>query len=78
MTHISDQKDVTVILSHTHGDHLDNIAVKHIPKSIPFFVKNNFDKNFLESQGFSNITIVGPSTQFNGITITKTEAKTWN
>ena len=69
-------KDIdAVILSHTHGDHWDDIAAKHIPKSIPILVQNDSDKNLLKSQGFSDVRIVGLDTNFNGITITKTEAK---
>lgn len=69
-------KDIDgVILSHTHGDHWDDVAAKHIPKSIPIFVQNNSDKNLLKSQGFNDVRIVGLDTSFNGITITKTEAK---
>ena len=69
-------KDIdAVILSHIHGDHWDDIAAKHIPKSIPILVQNDSDKNLLKSQGFSDVRIVGLDTNFNGITITKTEAK---
>ena len=69
-------KDIdAVILSYTHGDHWDYIAAKNIPKQTPIFVQNNSDKDLLKSQGFTDVRIVELETQFNGITITKTEAK---
>jgi len=44
-------KDIdVVILSHTHGDHWDDIAAKHIPKSTLIFVNNNSDKNLLKAK----------------------------
>ena len=64
-----------VILSHTHGDHWDNVAAENIPKSVPIFVQNKSDQNLLKSQGFSDVRIVGNDTSFNGISITKTEGK---
>ena len=64
-----------VILSHTHGDHWDNVAAKHIPKSVPIFVQNKSDKNLLKTQGFSDVRIVENNTSFNGINIIKTEGK---
>ena len=69
-------KDINaVVLSHTHGDHWDDVAAKNIPKSVPVFVQNNSDQNLLKSQGFTDVRIVGHETLFNGITITKTEEK---
>ena len=39
-------KDIdAVIITHTHGDHWDEIAAENIPKSVPIFVQNDFDKN---------------------------------
>ena len=69
-------KDINaVILSHTHGDHWDDVAAKNIQKSIPVFVQNESDQNLLKSQGFTDVRIVGLETPFNGINITKTEGK---
>ena len=34
-----------VILSHTHGDHWDNVAAENIPNSVPIFVLNKSDQN---------------------------------
>ena len=41
-----------VILSHTHGDHWDNVAAENIPKSVPIFVQNKSDQNLLKSKAF--------------------------
>ena len=69
-------KDINaVILSHTHGDHWDDVAAKNIQKSIPVFVQNESAQNLLKSQGFTDVRIVGLETPFNGINITKTEGK---
>ena len=64
-----------VIITHTHGDHWDEVAAKNIPKSTPIFVQNKLDQNILKNQGFTEVTIVGIETLFKGINITKIEGK---
>ena len=69
-------KDInSVIITHTYGDHWDEVAAKNIPKSLPIFVQNKSDKNLVQIQGFTNIIIVGENTKFKDINIIKKEGK---
>ena len=61
-----------VIVTHLHEDHWDDYASKSIPKKIPIFVQNTEDKKTIQSQGFSDVRVVGINMKFKGITITKT------
>ena len=66
-------KDIDVcIISHLHFDHWDEYTAKLIPKFIPIFVQNAYDKKVIQGQGFSDVRVVGINTPFKGITITKT------
>ena len=61
-----------IIVTHTHMDHWDEYTAKLIPKFIPIFVQNAGDKKLIESQGFTDIRVLGINTPFKGIKITKT------
>lgn len=47
-----------VIITHTHDDHLDEVAIKELPKNILMFAQDEKDKNYLEKFGFTNIKIM--------------------
>ena len=52
-------KDVdAVIITHTHLDHLDETAIKAIPKDILMFSQDEKDKAYLEKSGFKNVKII--------------------
>ena len=52
-------KDVdAVIITHTHLDHLDETAIKAIPKDILMFSQDEKDKAYLEKSGFKNVKIM--------------------
>ncbi|MBE2895343.1 MBL fold metallo-hydrolase [Pasteurellaceae bacterium HPA106] len=60
-----------VIITHTHLDHWDSTAQVVLKKNIPIFVQNEKDKNTVITQGFRNVTVVGQSTQFKNLILTK-------
>lgn len=61
-----------VVVTHTHLDHWDDIAIEAIPKSLPIFVQNSADQKLISSQGFNDVRIIFESVDFSGITLTKT------
>ena len=44
-----------VIITHLHTDHFDNEAKNLIPKDLPVFVQNNFDKSELITAGANSV-----------------------
>lgn len=61
-----------VILTHTHLDHWDDVAVDRIPKDMPIFVQNEHDRILLDQQGFTQLTVIGAVTHFGEIILTRT------
>lgn len=61
-----------VILTHTHLDHWDDVAVDRIPKDMPIFVQNEHDRALLCQQGFTQLTVMGAATRFGDVTLTRT------
>ncbi|ASG66742.1 hypothetical protein CEW91_11605 [Idiomarina piscisalsi] len=61
-----------VVVTHTHLDHWDDAAQKHLPKDIPLFTQNNADAELIRSQGFSNVRVLGGQAEFAGVTLHKT------
>lgn len=60
-----------VLVTHTHRDHWDAPAQKSIPKDKPMFIQPS-DEEAIRKQGFEKVTSVPTSTQFKGLTITRT------
>ncbi|MDV6317050.1 MBL fold metallo-hydrolase [Idiomarina sp. HP20-50] len=60
-----------VIVTHTHPDHWDEVAVQKIPKDTLIFVQHEGDANVLEKQGFTNLRILTEDTEFEGVTLHK-------
>ena len=68
-------KDIdAVIVTHTHLDHWDEIAIHTLSKKLPIFVQNEQDANLLKSQGFKNVKTLSSEKgiDFKGITLYKT------
>lgn len=61
-----------IIVTHTHDDHWDEAAQKHLPKDLPMFVQNAGDARLIRSQGFQNVQVMGQGTAFQGVTMFKT------
>ena len=61
-----------VIVSHTHLDHWDGGNNSFIPKGIPLFVQHEADAKLIRGQGFTNVRVMGESTEFEGVKLTKT------
>ncbi len=60
-----------VIVSHLHPDHFDPPAQALLPKDIPLFCQPG-DETKLEVRGFEAVTVVKRSTDWQGITLTRT------
>lgn len=61
-----------VIVSHTHLDHWDGGDHDSIPKTIPLFAQNESDAKLIRGQGFTNVRILGETTMFEGVQLTRT------
>ncbi|MBF9003193.1 MULTISPECIES: MBL fold metallo-hydrolase [Vibrio] len=61
-----------VLLTHTHPDHWDEIAVNVIPKDKLIFVQHEGDVQILQSQGFTNVEIFSEDTDYGGISFIRT------
>src|SRR3954469_9694125 len=65
-----------VLVTHLHADHLDEVAVRALPPSLPLFCQSE-DASTLEERGFTDVRPVeedAPS-DFHGISITRTPAR---
>ncbi|MEH0154716.1 MBL fold metallo-hydrolase [Limibacter armeniacum] len=60
-----------VFITHTHPDHWDPIAMQLIPKDKPLFCQVP-DKQLLEGQGFTTVTPIADTIEWEGITIHRT------
>ena len=66
-------KDVdAVIITHTHLDHLDETAIKAIPKHILMFSQDEKDKAYLEKSGFKNVKIMTKNSSFGNVKLSIT------
>lgn len=61
-----------IVVTHTHTDHWDEAAQKHIPKRMPVFVQSEDDAKTIRSQGFKDVRVLEESITFNGIKLSKT------
>lgn len=61
-----------VIVTHTHPDHWDEVAVNSIPKDKLIFVQHEADANVLKKQGFTNLRLLTENTDFEGMALHKT------
>ncbi|MCT7505211.1 MBL fold metallo-hydrolase [Aliarcobacter cryaerophilus] len=66
-------KDVdAVIITHTHLDHLDETAIKAIPKDILIFSQDEKDKAYLEKSGFKNVKIMTKNSSIGDVKLSIT------
>ncbi len=63
-----------VLLSHLHIDHFDPTAQDMLSKDIPIFCQPGDEKR-LRKKGFEAVTPVDPSTEWNGIRLTRTQGR---
>ena len=61
-----------VIVTHTHLDHIDDVAKESLPKDIKIFVQDKHDYNEMRECEFNNIEILSENTQFHNIKLIKT------
>jgi L-ascorbate metabolism protein UlaG (beta-lactamase superfamily) len=64
-----------VFLSHLHLDHYDDAAKQLLPKGIKVFVQDESDKGKVDAAGFTNVEVLTESTEFKGVSLTKTKAQ---
>jgi L-ascorbate metabolism protein UlaG (beta-lactamase superfamily) len=63
-----------VILTHLHGDHFDEAAIKALPKDIKIFTQDEIDAKTLRGHGFTNLEILKyTGNKFGDVTIIKTD-----
>lgn len=68
-------KDIdSVLVTHSHPDHLDAIAAEKLPENIKMF-GSPIDKEFINNYGFTNVEIIDGNTTWNNITISRVEAQ---
>jgi L-ascorbate metabolism protein UlaG (beta-lactamase superfamily) len=60
-----------VFITHTHLDHWDPVAQRMLPKDAAIFVQAP-DLELLQSQGFTNVTVIDQSLDWGGLTISRT------
>lgn len=66
-------KDVdAIIITHTHLDHLDETAIKAIPKDILMFSQDEKDKAYLEKSGFKNVKIMTKNSSIGNVKLSIT------
>ena len=61
-----------VIITHTHDDHLDEVAIKELPKNILMFAQDEKDKAYLEKSGFKNVKIMTKNSSFGDVKLSIT------
>ena len=59
-----------IIVTHLHPDHLDEFAVKALPKDIPLFVQDETDATVIRQYGFEDVRVLNYcGTKFGYITM---------
>lgn len=64
-----------VIVTHLHADHWDEAARANLDKALPVFVQNDDDAAAVRGAGFADVRVLGETSAFDGITLTKTEGQ---
>lgn len=63
-----------ILITHTHLDHFDEGAKKHLDPTLPLFGQP-FDQKALADSPFRHVTIIEEKAHFEGITINRTTGK---
>ncbi|MFC1458477.1 MBL fold metallo-hydrolase [Microvirga arabica] len=61
-----------VILTHLHHDHWDAAAKAALSKSLPVFVQDEADAQAVRGDGFKDVRVLTPTTEFKGVTLART------
>ncbi len=62
-----------VIVTHLHLDHYDATAAEVLPHHIPMFVQSEADAERVRQDGFQQVAVLDEHTQFQGISLSKTD-----
>lgn len=65
------------LVSHLHPDHFDSLAQQRLPKTIQIYCQPG-DEGQIKEAGFSNVTAVDGSVDWNGVRITRTPGQHGN
>lgn len=66
----------SVVVTHLHFDHFDEMARKLLPKSVSLFARNEVEAEDLRSSGFTHVSSLnGEGTLVDGILLTRTEGE---
>ena len=68
------QEIYAVLLTHTHRDHLDDAAIRQLPKNKPILCQSA-DEEMLRKSGFLNICPIGNTFLWEEITIIRTSGQ---
>ncbi|GED30517.1 MBL fold metallo-hydrolase [Brevibacillus centrosporus] len=60
-----------IVVTHTHGDHLDPAAIQQLPKNLPLFCQPP-DKEKLSEHGFEQVIVVQEELEWEGIRFHRT------
>lgn len=60
-----------ILVTHTHADHLDEVAVEKLPKDLPLFCQPE-DEASLRTSGFSDVRPVGENLSWDGVEVFRT------
>lgn len=63
-----------VLVTHLHRDHLDDTAIRLLPKDLPVFGQPE-DAETLRGHGFQDVRPVGASVEWDGVRLTRTGAQ---
>ncbi|CAM4047038.1 MBL fold metallo-hydrolase [Deinococcus marmoris] len=64
-----------VIVTHTHQDHWDDVAQQQVPRTLPIFVQHDADAQLVRSAGFTDVRLLSETSEFGGVTLTKTSGQ---
>ena len=63
-----------VLVTHLHGDHLDDTAVDLLPKDVPLLCQPP-DEGVLRDRGFTALSPVGDEAELDGIRVARTDGR---
>jgi len=66
-----------VLVSHLHPDHFDSVAQQLLPRNIQVYCQPD-DENQIREAGFSNVTGIDGSVDWDGLRITRTQGQHGN
>lgn len=63
-----------IIITHTHRDHFDDLAISSLPKNLPLFCQTS-DASFIRDKGFEQVVSIKKEFTWKEIELIRTEGK---